>query len=282
MTWSLMGEIAVSDWEYVRIPAWTKIAIFLGLWGMAWLPIALPLARHYQWQIFAPLAPSQKLPLLGSLYLIAPLLWTGLLFLEGKSGADYGWQWDGHLWQSLGTGMGIALGGLGVIYGLACGFGWYALREGGQSRIVSLLLPLLGLGLAIGGVEEFIFRGLFFSQLGEDYDIAIAASLSSAIFALLHLIWERELTLPQLPGLWLMGMVLVGAKLWDGGSLGLAWGLHAGWILGLSLIDGADLLKLSGRAPQWVTGIGKQPLAGAMGWVCLLSTAFLIGQFFQN
>jgi hypothetical protein len=255
-----------------------KIALFLGVWALAWLPIAIPLARHYQWQPFAPLTPSQKLPLLGSLYLVAPLLWTGVLAVEGRSGADYGWRWDGHLGQSLAIGLAIALGGLGLTYGLAIRLGWYTPKNGGRSRILGLILPLLALGLAIGGIEEFIFRGLFFGQLQQDYGTAIAAVVSSGIFALLHLIWERELTLPQLPGLWLMGMVLVGARLGDGDSLGLAWGLHAGWILGLSLIDGADLLQVTGRSPSWVTGIGRQPLAGAMGWGCLLATALLLGQ----
>jgi membrane protease YdiL (CAAX protease family) len=277
-----MEPLMIFSWWNELAPAWAKITIFLGLWGLAWLPIAIPLARHYQWQPFAPLSPAQKLPLLGSLYLVAPVLWTGLLAIEGQSGEDYGWRWNGHLWQSCGIGISISLGGLGIIYGLATVLGWYAVQEGGRSRMVKLILPLLGLGLGIGGIEEFIFRGLFFGQLQQDYNTAIAAMVSSLIFALLHLIWERELTFPQLPGLWLMGIVLVWARLGDGNSLGLAWGLHAGWIWGLSLIDGADLLRVSGRSPQWVTGIGKQPLAGAMGWVCLLATAILIGQIAQR
>ena len=89
--------------------------------------------------------------------------------------------------------------------------------------MASVLLPTLLIAFLISGIEEGVFRGFVLTQLRQDYTIELAAAISSLIFALLHLLWEQKETVPQLPGLWLMGMVLVLARWTDGGSLGLAW-----------------------------------------------------------
>jgi membrane protease YdiL (CAAX protease family) len=147
-------------------------------------------------------------------------------------------------------------------------------------RLGQLLLPILFLGLWIGVTEELIFRGFLLNTLRQDYSVWVAAAISSVIFALLHLIWEQQNTLPQLPGLWLMGMVLVLARWADGGSLGLAWGLHAGWIWGLTCLDSAELISYTGKGSVWMTGLGKKPLAGIAGIICLLITGILLQWLF--
>ena len=92
------------------------------------------------------------------------------------------------------------------------------------------------------------------------------------IFAVLHLVWEQTETLPQLPGLWLMGMVLVLARLADGHNLGIAWGLHAGWVWAIATIDTAGLITYTDKVSAWVTGINKKPLAGLTGIMCVSAT----------
>jgi membrane protease YdiL (CAAX protease family) len=270
------GMAEYDFWRY--LPSWVKLGGFLFFWLLIWLPLAIPLAKRSQWQPFAPLTAQQKLPLLGSLYLLAPLLWFVLCKLEGSSLADYGLQWDFALGRSLLLGMAIAISSLIAIFGLESVLGGIQGQFSNLSRLPALLLPLLVLGLVVGLIEEVIFRGIFINQLQADYPLLLAAALSSAIFALVHLVWERQLTLPQIPGLWLMGMVLVWARWNDGGSLGLAWGLHAGWIWGLSLLDSSEVLNYTGRLPPWLSGIGQQPLAGAMGLFCLLLTGLVVGQ----
>ncbi len=128
-------------------------------------------------------------------------------------------------------------------------------------------------------IEELVFRGVFLNLLLQDYNIAIAATVSSLIFALLHLVWERENTLPQLPGLWLMGMILVGARLVDGGSLGLAIGLHAGWVFSLAYLDTAELYVYTGKGVSWLAGKQGQPLASVAGIMVLLLTAGILVLF---
>jgi uncharacterized protein len=127
-------------------------------------------------------------------------------------------------------------------------------------------------------VEEVIFRGYIFITLLADNSFWLAAIASSMIFAGLHLIWERKQTLPQLPGLWLMGMVLVAARILTNDTLYLAIGLHGGWIWGLTCIDSANLLTYK-YPNHWFTGLNQQPLAGMAGILCLILTGLGIWIF---
>jgi membrane protease YdiL (CAAX protease family) len=253
-----------------------KISAFLVIWVILWLPIAIPLAKRLQWQPLQPLTAEQKLPLLASLYALIPLLVWGAANYDGVSWTDYGLKLEPELLLRLLLGLVMGMAGLGIIFALEWGLGWIEWDLANWQQLKTLGLPLLFLGLWIGGTEELVFRGVFIDQLRQDFPIWMAAIISSLIFALLHLIWERQDTLPQLPGLWLMGMVLVGSRLVAGGSLGLAWGLHAGWVWGLASLDVAGLISYTGRGATWLTGLRGHPLAGVAGWSCLLLTGMTL------
>jgi len=128
----------------------------------------------------------------------------------------------------------------------------------------------------ISATEELIFRGFLQTILQQDYSMLIAAAIASFIFAIAHLIWAAKETLPQLPGLWLMGMVLTLARIADNGSLGLAIGIHAAWIWGITTVDTEGAIKPTSRVPEWITGIAAKPLAGAAGILLLLATAAVL------
>jgi hypothetical protein len=138
------------------------------------------------------------------------------------------------------------------------------------------------LAVWISGTEELVFRGFLLTQLRQDYSVGAAALISSLIFALLHLIWERRETIPQLPGLWLMGMILVLARFVDGGSLGLAWGIHSGWVWAIASLDTAQLITYTGISSEWVTGKNGKPLAGAAGVLCLVATGVILWLFYAE
>lgn len=256
----------------VNAPAGLKVILFFAAWLIIWLPVAIPVAKKLPYRPFQPLKPEQKLPLLGSLYLIAPLIVWGVIAWEGSSWGDYGLFLSPDLFISLFLGLVLGIFGIFIVFALELACGWVTWRQENQQNLWSVVVPILGLGLWIGFTEELVFRGWLWSQLSQDYGLWIGAIVSSAIFALLHLVWERQETLPQLPGLWLMGMVLVLARIVDGGSLGLAWGLHAGWIWGLTCLDTAQLISYTGKGSVWMTGWFNQPLAGAAGVLCLLVT----------
>jgi uncharacterized protein len=253
-----------------------KVTAFLLLWGLAWLPIAIPLAITLKWHPPQPLAIAQKIPLVLSLYAIAPAILWGAIHLEASTPEQYGIQWDGGLGIALLIGLGVAVLGVVALFGVEAVLGWITWRQENFPQLLPAILPTLALGLIVAAVEEPIFRGFVLTQLQRDYGIAIAALGSSLIFALLHLVWDGKGAAPQLPGLCLMGAVLVLARQVAGGSLGLAWGLHAGWVWAISCLDTAQIITYTQRVPAWVTGIAGQPLAGALGLMLMLLTGLAL------
>ena len=253
-----------------------KVIAFFAAWTIFWLPVAIPLTILLNGRVANPLTVKQKLPIISSLYLVAPLIVGGASWVEGTSFSDYGLSWQPSILISLALGWGLSVFGIACVFAVEWLLGWIEWNPNNQQPLSSVWLPLLGLGLWIGITEELIFRGFLLNELSQDYSIWLATAISSAIFALLHLVWEQKEVVPQLPGLFLMGVVLVLARWVDDGSLGLAWGLHAGWVWGISCLDTTGLISYTGKGATWITGWGGQPLAGGAGMLCLLGTgAFL-------
>ena len=271
------------------IPAIVKIILFFSTWIVVWLPAAILLAIALKWHPPQPLG-NKKLPLLASLYVIVPFILWATSWIENTSFVNWGWELQPAVLMSLIPGLGLGIISLVILFGLQLTAGWIELKksetstETGEKKInfwtlifnPASLLTLL-LALWISATEELIFRGCLQTILQQDYSMLIAAAIASFIFAIAHLIWAAKETLPQLPGLWLMGMVLTLARIADNGSLGLAIGIHAAWIWGITTVDTEDAINPTGRAPEWITGIAAKPLAGAAGILLLLATATLLG-----
>ncbi|MBP0018980.1 MAG: CPBP family intramembrane metalloprotease [Cyanobacteria bacterium SBLK] len=258
--------------ELVHIEGWSLTIAFFLIWAIAWLPFALPLALLLKWQPSQPLTPEQKLPLLVSLYAIAPLILWGFISIRGDSFRSCGLILQPQLFISLGAGLSLGILGLAIVFTLESQWGWLQWHGANLSRFGKLLIPILALALWIAIVEEAIFRGFLFNALAREGGLWGGVIFSSLIFAVSHLLWETKDTLPQLPGLGIMGGILLLARWADDGSLGLAWGLHAGWIWGLTSLDSAALMSYSHNAPNWFIGIQQKPLAGLAGIACLLLT----------
>jgi uncharacterized protein len=257
------------------------MAFFVG-WIGCWFPLAIVSALALNLQLGKPLQPEQKLPLLISLYLLAPFILWGINWLTNTSFSNYGFNVNISLLSSLGLGFVLGVLSLAVVFGGQFWLSWCSWQESQTKQLRSILLPIFLVALFVGGIEELVFRGFLFTQLAQDYPVWVAAVISSLIFALLHLVWERRETIPQLPGLWLMGMVLVLARFSCSGNLGLAWGLHAGWVWAIACLDTAELITYTGKVPEWLTGKNKKPLAGAAGIVCLLLTGLILCLYLFN
>ncbi len=257
-----------------------KIIAFFCAWAVLWLPIAIPTAIALKWNPQKPLSPNQKLPLLASLYLIAPPLIWGFATLQKFPFSDYGLDWKPSLFISIALGFSIGVLGLIILFGVQFALGFIKWRFADTSEqsqsLLSITVPILLIGLGVSFTEELIFRGFLVTQLQQDYSLWLTAAISSLIFAILHLIWEVRETAPQLPGLWMMGMVLVLARLSDRGNLGIAIGLHAAWIWGIATFDTAQLITYTGKAPEWITGLNAKPLAGVVGILLLFGTAAIL------
>lgn len=273
--------------------AFIKVMVFLGVWLGFWLPLAIPLVLKSEWRPFGPLKWEQKLPLLASLYLLVPIvIWT-IVPAGFRSFSSNGPLGSWTTLRSVMLGFGLAVSSLIVLFAFERSLGWleWTLSEDFLTKIDSArtskvppfprvlataLLPIFGLALWIGGTEEFIFRGVLLDLFRQDYSLWVSAAIASSIFAVLHLVWEVRETLPQLPGLWVMGMVLTLARIDDGGSLGLAWGLHAGWIWGMSSFDTIFCARYTDKVTPWITGIAAKPLAGLLGILLLLATGGIL------
>ena len=262
---------------FENAPVLVVVITFFIAWVGCWLPIATLLAAALDFKPNQPLKDNHKLPLLISLYFLAPFIVWGAIWLTNSSFANYGFLINISLIFSLFLGFTLGVLSLVVVFSGQLCLGWCKLKPLNIKQITSIMLPIFLLGLLVGGIEELVFRGFLITQLGKNYPIWLAATISSLIFALLHLVWEQRETIPQLPGLWLMGMVLVLARFVNGGNLGIAWGLHSGWVWAIACMDTAQLIEYTGNVPEWVTGKNKKPLAGVTGFICMLLTGLILG-----
>ncbi|MEM7725315.1 MAG: type II CAAX endopeptidase family protein [Cyanobacteria bacterium P01_A01_bin.45] len=257
---------------------------FFILWGLCWLPFGTITALIIKWQPNQPVKPGQKLSLMFSLYLISPLVLWSFTKLTKIPFSAYGLVNKILFINSLLSGL--AIGIISIFFIFACQglLGLCSWNKSSIKQLPSVAISILLIALLVGGVEELVFRGFVYTQLQSVYGVWIGAVTSSLIFAALHLIWEQKETLPQLPGLWLMGMVLVFAKYFDGGSLGLAWGLHTGWVWVIACIDTVGLISYTGKVPEWLTGKYQKPLAGVAGIICLIGTGLIlyVSQYLSN
>lgn len=257
----------------------TLLACF-GLAGALWLPIVAIWLYRQGWRWPQPLRVSfqDKLKGLASLYVILPLVMAGFARWGTISLAEAGLTFRPQDAAWIAGGIGLSLLSLILAFGLEIAWGWTQWRS--PDNLTPALAAALGLGLWIGCVEEWLFRGFAPAALSS-FGYWGAIAISNALFAVLHLIWEPsdrlKFALPQLPGLWLMGLVLAYARVVGGGSIALAWGLHAGWVCGLTALDTSKAIAYTGRAPQWLTGLDDRPLAGLMGWLLLGGTAAALG-----
>ena len=252
----------------------SKITVFLINWAVLWLPIVLPIFWFTKWQKSAPNTNPSKLTLILSLYFLAPVLIWGVTIVENISISEIGIIWEASFFKSSLLGYILSISTLIVVYSLQLRQGWTSWKKTGSfdGNLALTIVALVIVSFIIGAIEEIIFRGVFVNWLNQDYSLWLSAIVSSAIFAVLHLIWEQKNTMPQLPGLFLMGLVLFYSLVINDQSLGLAIGLHSGWVLILACVDTFDLFDYNESLLGWIVGKKEQPLGSLMGLTVLFLT----------
>jgi len=166
----------------------------------------------------------------------------------------------------VGLAMGLAAVGVHRVL-LAAGGWWTAMVPSPPAFLEALVIALL---LAFG--EEVLFRGYLFGVLREELGRPQAYLVANLLFALVHLLRPGSLLFKVACGLglFLVGVVLchlaeVAGTLWPG------VGLHAGWIVMV-------VLDPPGRVVSgWLSGLGGDPAAGALGWLLLSGLVALVG-----
>ncbi|MGF1513137.1 MAG: CPBP family intramembrane glutamic endopeptidase [Elainellaceae cyanobacterium] len=250
-----------------RRPAPFRIALFVALLLLLWLPVY----GLILWQI----ADSNTASILAIAAVFAEFLallqvWSRTLY-RARLRDRYGLAWTRPNRREFALGFGVAALSLMLLFGLQGLLGWVSWR-GFPPRLGAIALEglLVAVGVALG--EELVFRGWLLGELEDDYSHRAALWGSSLGFAALHFIKpvsEMVRTVPQFPGLVLLGLVLVWARRSARGRLGLSIGLHAGLVWGYYLVAVGEWITYRDEAPLWLSGIDQNPLAGGLGLLCL-------------
>jgi hypothetical protein len=248
---------------------------FLAVWVLLWLPLALIVASRLQipWQY--PVAQPHKIPLLLPLYGVAPLaVWGYSSFFTSYGWLDYGLGGASHFWLSVGSGFILAALGVLLLVLVERALGWRQVTHPQREQMpigqrFGLIAGVLALTGFIGGIEELVFRGVLVEGLQPVMSIWGVAMATSLIFAASHLLWDGWAGVASLPGLALMGAILFLARWVNGGSLGLPWGLHSGWIFAIALLDTFALAPKTNPASTWLAGKPDQPLTSLLSLVLL-------------
>jgi membrane protease YdiL (CAAX protease family) len=190
------------------------------------------------------------------------------------------------------AGFGLMLGftSLALAAGAAVAFHARAVDPGlGRGLMLLHLARATGAAVAVGMIEEAIFRGFVFGALRRTGGFLRAAAASSALYALVHFFRRPES--PAEIGPWSGFDILAGMSAgfadWQSlvpgllnlaiagwilarcvertGSLWLSVGLHAGWIFWLKSY--AFLTRPQPLADSWVWGTSKL----IDGWIALLA-----------
>lgn len=238
---------------------------------LMWVPIALPIDRTVPDR---NLATILTMPLLYLEFILLVVLWGRFVYREPNQFKVYGFRQPTKFVRNLLQGLGIGLISLLLMFAIQGGFGWVVWQVP-QANFGQIVLEGGLVAIAYGFAEELLFRGWLLDELERGYSAKTALWISSGIYALLHCLGPIQRSV-QFPALLLLGMILVWAKRASHGRLGLSIGLHAGLIWGYYLVNVGQLVKFSNQVPEWMTGIGRNPLAGIVGLVSLGAIALWV------
>jgi membrane protease YdiL (CAAX protease family) len=206
-------------------------------------------------------------------------------YLDRRSFTSLGLQANRHAINDVL--FGFALTGLmiGLIYLVEWLFGWlevesYAWQMENIPNMVFSILTILLLFALVSWYEELLSRGYWLQNLGEGLNRSLGVLLSSAIFALAHVL-NPNLSWLAFLGLFLSGLFLAYGylrtnQLWLPLGLHLGWNFFEGTVFGFP-VSGQyyyQMIRQSTSGPELITGGAFGPEAGLILLpILLLGTA---------
>lgn len=196
-------------------------------------------------------------------------------------------------------GLLVSLCTISILFALAivAGHGGLADLSAAASRLPKYLLS----AIVIAIIEEAFFRAFLLGGLMSDFSRRIALILSSAIYAVAHLVRsparfyvtnfvptaglttlahsfdqlsQPSVAIPTLVGLFLLGLAL-GAAYLVVGSVYFSIGMHCGFVLGAKLWPKVILHR--GIVPWWIAGGGPVPLIAApAAWIFAIAILLMM------
>ncbi|KPQ37393.1 MAG: CAAX amino terminal protease family [Phormidesmis priestleyi Ana] len=248
----------------------------MGLLAIAWVPIAAPIYWLGYTFGYSNITEIVALALLYLGFLWGLPRWGKHIHRWPQPLKQYGLVKNAATARNLGVALVIGVLGVFALFGIKTLMGW-ATPSAPSPRIGRFVIEGLIMALAVGFAEETLFRGWVLAELEQSYSATISLVVNALLFASTHFIkpWpEIVRTFPQFLGLVILGMALVWARRSPGrfgtsSSLGYPIGLHAGLIWGYYIVNVGGLSEPTGRAPEWITGIDSNPLAGLLGLILL-------------
>ncbi|KAJ9687863.1 hypothetical protein PVL29_013878 [Vitis rotundifolia] len=125
-----------------------------------------------------------------------------------------------------------------------------------------LMLTVRGIvtAVSVSLVEELLFRSWLPEEIAPDLGYNRGIIISGLAFSL----FQRSPL--SIPGLWLLSLVLAGARQRSQGSLSLPIGLRAGIMASSFILQIGGFIKYQPNFPLWVTGTHPlQPFSGVVG-----------------
>ncbi|MBW4472018.1 MAG: CPBP family intramembrane metalloprotease [Stenomitos rutilans HA7619-LM2] len=275
--------------KLAQSPAPVRIAAFLLALLLLWLPIALPI----YWLVKdSNMVSILTIVILYSEFILLIRVWGRQVYHQPNLLWRYGLERSRRIGLELLSGLTIGCVSVLALFVTQSAFGWITWRSPSNALLQVAIEGLL-VALGIGFAEELFFRGWLLDELQRDYAPQVSLWVNASIFALVHGFK------PQFPALALLAVTLIWAKRsrtdsgdvprlsrheWRDqtlgllrGRLGLPMGLHAGLVWGYYILNVGQLLRYSPQAPEWLSGVDHNPLAGAIG--VLFMSALAIGMW---
>ncbi|WP_245939742.1 CPBP family intramembrane glutamic endopeptidase [Stenomitos frigidus] len=271
--------------KLINYPAPVRIAAFLSVLVLVWMPLALPI----YWLISdSNLVGILTLVALYSEFILLVGLWGRWVYRQPNLLWRYGLEFSRRMGLELLAGLLLGSFSVAALFITQSLFGW-VVWQSPSIAILQVALEGLLVALGIGFVEELFFRGWLLDELQRDYRLPVVFVVDAAIFALVHGLK------PQFPALFLLAVTLILAKqactdLDDvlssdrnnlrsqtlnrpRGRLGVPMGLHAGLVWGYYIVNVGKLIQYAPQVPEWLTGFDHNPLAGVIGILFLSALA---------
>jgi uncharacterized protein len=268
-----------------KLPAPVRILTFLLVLVIGWTPFAT--AIHIYFRATQNMNDPEVLNVLnilekgglGVCFLVASPWWNKAVYGRSKVFSFFGLAISRRNLIGFLRGWAIGFSSLLFLYLVQGWLGWLTWQPAtipwGQ-LIGGGLLSSIGVGF----IEELVFRGWILTEFEADYSLAVSMWSNALLFAVIHFIRPLPvmlMSLPQFPGLTVLGLLLILAKRGQQNLLGISIGLHAGIIGVVYLVDVGKLVKYTERVPEWVTGVYGTPSAGLIGIIGLMSLAGYFG-----
>lgn len=158
------------------------------------------------------------------------------------------------------------------------------------AELTTSLILGASLYLLVGAFEEIQMRGYPLQALLREHHPAVAITIVSAVFALLHIPNSHfsALAFPNtfLAGVWLALAYVRTGRLW------LAIGIHTGWNFAMGAVFGfavsgnaqltlSPIVSIS-RRPDWLSGGAYGPEGGVAAMAVLIASAAVLFVFMQR